>query len=1004
MWFNISPVFRSKFTSITIISVIVLIFYTIESHGQKIDNTYQVSSEFEKIRDSLNSNILSPDTQNFNSIIDRFYKITSENSKILPVELWIDNIYDLGIVIWGKRDTTRFINLFTPIFDNTWDPQTDLARAFLGRSLNLLGIVQKKNTQLNDAVGSYMAGLSYFLQCDTIEPRYIPVTYGNTRNAYRRLGNFSMAVELLSESDRYFELNITSSENDQVARNQLIMDQITHLSNLGLALQASGATEKAINTHLRASELAQKLKHNSRALILSNLAVSYQTNGDLILAEKSIIQALETFPADSVSISWANYSINYLSIMIELNKTDDFLKEFNKIRTITNSLQYSLRRNRLLSISYVQEALHYKKSGNSEKSLELLQSALYYLDTDRTLSLDWHQLPVGRIRQNPMRFLEVIDFKAQNLIEMFNSLGEISYGYEALNHLKLAEQWTDSIRITIDNHKSRVILNNIQNSIFQRKTDLCYQLYSKNGDQHFLNEAFASCEKGKAAGMWTEIQLADLKSELIPADLTTKEQDLLSRSLEINALINEEIERSRTGSKVLLSLQAQKIATQTSIDSLINIFNSEYPEYFSLKYANTTISLPEIMNQLEDNTVMIQYFTAMNKLHQIVITNNNVEYNTISNLSEIYEYKSALLSNMNQPVFDYTREIVKEYIRSGYGLYSALLSNVKTDLSDKEIIILPDVFLADLPFEALVTDSSFNNDTDFRDLSYLLIENRISYSYTATLWAYQSEKELARSRVGHILAYSPSYDPALIQSFENWKDLAPVLPELSGTIKEIDFIHRSFKSRTFNANMASEQSFKKFATNSDVIHLAMHSVLDEQNPLQSGLAFTPGSDNLDNGILTAAEILNVKLNASLTVLSACNTGAGKIEAVEGIMSLARSFIIAGSQGIVLTLWPLDDRIGQKLINNFYQTLKNGSSVAEALRSSKIVHLSKADKLMAHPYFWAGLVSLGHDQEINLKKRSILPWLLPLLIVLIILVSQFIQNKKKAVAKATARNG
>ena len=158
MWFNISPVFRSKFTSITIISVIVLIFYTIESHGQKIDNTYQVSSEFEKIRDSLNSNILSPDTQNFNSIIDRFYKITSENSKILPVELWIDNIYDLGIVIWGKRDTTRFINLFTPIFDNTWDPQTDLARAFLGRSLNLLGIVQKKNTQLNDAVGSYMAG------------------------------------------------------------------------------------------------------------------------------------------------------------------------------------------------------------------------------------------------------------------------------------------------------------------------------------------------------------------------------------------------------------------------------------------------------------------------------------------------------------------------------------------------------------------------------------------------------------------------------------------------------------------------------------------------------------------------------------------------------------------------------------------------------------------------------------------------------------------------------
>ena len=151
--------------------------------------------------------------------------------------------------------------------------------------------------------------------------------------------------------------------------------------------------------------------------------------------------------------------------------------------------------------------------------------------------------------------------------------------------------------------------------------------------------------------------------------------------------------------------------------------------------------------------------------------------------------------------------------------------------------------------------------------------------------------------------------------------------------------------------------------------MAMHTFMDEDNPVNSCLVFTPFADQSEDGRLHANEIRNLKLNSSLTILSACKSGTGRLLSGEGVMSLSRMFILAGSSSVIMTLWSVDDQTSLKLIENFYRHLSAGETITTALCSSKLDFLAEASKLHAHPYFWSGFIQLGRDTEIQIVKKN-----------------------------------
>jgi CHAT domain-containing protein len=116
---------------------------------------------------------------------------------------------------------------------------------------------------------------------------------------------------------------------------------------------------------------------------------------------------------------------------------------------------------------------------------------------------------------------------------------------------------------------------------------------------------------------------------------------------------------------------------------------------------------------------------------------------------------------------------------------------------------------------------------------------------------------------------------------------------------------------------------------------------------------------VENELLYVRDLYNLELNADLVVLSACETGLGRLRRGEGIISLARAFAYAGARAIVTTLWSVDDEKAKDLMLDFHGHLKRGEPVDAALRRAKLDYLQRRPgPAEAHPFFWAGFAPIG----------------------------------------------
>jgi CHAT domain-containing protein len=186
------------------------------------------------------------------------------------------------------------------------------------------------------------------------------------------------------------------------------------------------------------------------------------------------------------------------------------------------------------------------------------------------------------------------------------------------------------------------------------------------------------------------------------------------------------------------------------------------------------------------------------------------------------------------------------------------------------------------------------------------------------------------------------------------------LPQLEFARKEAEEVARKLGATAVLGAQASKQKIVASLPQQQIIHLSTHGLLDaHRSPADMPGAIALAPEDEDDGFLTAAHIAALALQAKIVVMSACNTGQGRLSA-DGILGLVRAFLTAGAECVVASLWAVSDLSTQELMVEFYEHLLRGLPVGSALRQAMLT--LKADERHAYPLYWAAFTVTGQSQR------------------------------------------
>jgi CHAT domain-containing protein len=485
----------------------------------------------------------------------------------------------------------------------------------------------------------------------------------------------------------------------------------------------------------------------------------------------------------------------------------------------------------------------------------------------------------------------------------------------------------------------------------------------------------------------------------IPDSLLNKEKYFKSNIATYTSLLFKENHVEKPDSQKVNLFSAKIFKFNEEYNKLIDSFEKSYPQYYAFKYENKVIGIQEIQSKINSRQALVEYYVkepdlkgSTGELYRFVITTDSVGFSMekinstyIKNIQTVHDF----LINPNY-LFTKKKDFVN-YAVSGYGLYEILLRPIANKIKGKDLTIIPHDKLSYIPFDALISQMPDTSQMNFRNLNYLIKDYVVNYSYSATLlYDYFDQKKTTSKSM---LVFSPEYiaQEPRVDSVTTKKYFLNPLP---GAADEVRAISKYMKADTFVDKYAQENLFKIKSSQFDILHLAMHTIINDSLPMLSKLVFSsPDSKSEDDGYLNTYEIYNMKLNARLTVLSACETGTGKLQKGEGVMSMARGFIYAGCPAIVMTLWKVEDMSGVKIMEDFYYYLSKGKRKDVSLRMAKLNHLESSDPLTSHPHYWLGYVSIGNPEPLFTNK-NIYFIVIIILAVLLVLADRYFRKKPR----------
>ncbi|HYC61316.1 MAG TPA: CHAT domain-containing protein [Thermoanaerobaculia bacterium] len=368
----------------------------------------------------------------------------------------------------------------------------------------------------------------------------------------------------------------------------------------------------------------------------------------------------------------------------------------------------------------------------------------------------------------------------------------------------------------------------------------------------------------------------------------------------------------------------------------------------ALASSSLNASLPVMLQQLPAGMVALSYYASEKDLHVFVARRNATEVV----YRKIAVDRNVLTDRIDRFVSALTRR------DGGFGdsaaaVYQLLIGPVENDIRGAEgLVVIPDGPLWRVPFAALMDQRN----------RFLIERCPIVYAPSITAYSLMSRethrsKRPARSYLG---VGNPTLDEVTQTAFKNFYRNA-TLADLPDGQREVDSAGAFYRdSVVLTGHDANEGRVKDAIRDADVVHFATHALLDDRNPLYSRLALARDDSGHEDGWLETWEIVLLRLDADLVVLSACDTATGRIGAGEGVVGMAWSFFIAGARATVATQWKVSSRSSANLMIAFHESLKTTPAgslrKAAALRDAQLRVMRELQ--YRHPFYWAAFVVLG----------------------------------------------
>jgi len=835
---------------------------------------------------------------------------------------------------------------------------------------NNIGVLYRNQGKFEKALVSFNEAERNILSEDEYSISQLAAVYNNKGIAYKDKGDYFQALKYYNNA-----LNLYLEDG----KNQKNVGRV--YNNLGLVFLLQGSYQNALDEFKKSIEIKKEFEPQELSTAYSNCARTYQGQGDYAQADKYYQLAIN----NKIQYNGKDYFrlpesyINYGQLKILQGLDNEGLDYFNEAKNIY--IRNYGNENIYLANVFLPEANYYRSKNNFHTALRKYQLALIsavegFSDTNIFLNPD-----IGQLNAE-IRILNIIQNKANTLYAYYHDNPDNSSHVldECLNSYDLVINLIAKIRGGFLNDESKLFLTNNAKTTFNSALDIAYDAYKQTGDEKYMYAAFEYAEKGKAALVSAAISDVENKKIYgIPVEVQRDEKDILASTDFYKKRIYEERLKTNADSSVINLWQLKILDLSKQYDSLLVYLQNNFPDYYALKYDHQVIKVEEVRELLAGDEAVVEYTLTDTTLFITVIKDDYMEIAKKDIDSVFYNRLDFLITFLKDNRFANTNyEQYLQYVESSYGVFEVLFGDLYENIKEDKLRIIPDDKLGYLPFESLLTAMPETAQMDFRNLQYMIFNNQINYSYSASLLFFQEINE----KPGQIrlMAFAPTYEN--LDDIDTSKFLASrgyidYLVPLKYLKEEIRGISEILDAEVFMDFDATEEVFWNQAGNFDILHFAMHTLINDANPMFSQLVFTLTNDTLENndGLLNTYEIYNMDLNARLAVLSACNTGYGKLQKGEGIMSLARGFIYAGVPSIIMTLWAVEDQSGSELMIRFYKFLSEGDAIDEALRKAKLEYLSTADQLRAHPYLWASYVSIGKADPIYIVGCLNLPFVL-----------------------------
>lgn len=844
------------------------------------------------------------------------------------------------------------------------------------RALNNIGAVYQDLGENQQALEYY--GKALVLQKTIGDREGESSTLNNIGRVYAESGESKKALDYYGQS-----LTFMRAVGNRIA-------EAATLNNIGFVYKNRGEMQKAFNYYNQALELRRTLgDRGGEATTLDNISAVYLDLGELQTALNYANQALLLRRAVGDRSGEAS-SLNNLGVIYgrsgEYQKVLDYYTQALALERAVGgrSAEASTLNNISASLYYLNE---------KQKALEYLHQALILrravgnrvgeATTLNDMGVAYHELgdqqKASAYFSQALLLARSVDDRAGKA-RAFYGLARVERERDHLNEahtqIEAALSLIDSLRIKVADHDLRASYLASVQKYYSFYIDLLIQMHRRYPTKKHDVTALQASERAHARSLLDLLAEAQIDiRQGVDSALVTRER-LLQQQINVKGerltkLLNgKHTEEQATAAKHELETiltQYQELETQIRVSS---------PRYAALTQPQP-LSLKEIQKRvLDNNTVLLEYALGEEHSYLWAITKKQCSIFTLPPRKEIEERVKGYLAIINSP-----SSPAVSIASQGKNLYDVLLKSAGKILQTKpNLIIVPDGILHYLPFEALV-DSVKNNAP-----RYLIESINISYAPSASVLGLikndkrapmqKSRRELlafgdpifgdetATATRDAIAPDTASVDTSAVEITERglYEERGYKFNRLPHTAKEIEKIAAPLpvdKKMTYLRAEAKEERVKADKLSQyRILHFATHGVLDEQTPGRSSVVLTLDNDPTEDGFLQMNEIFNLELEADLVVLSACQTGKGKLLRGEGVIGMIRAFMYAGARSLLVSLWPVNDQSTVELMAKFYDYMQQGKAKNAALRQAKLDLIKGNNPALRHPYFWAPFVLMG----------------------------------------------